>query len=190
MAGVTGFAFTKQPLVILLTIKNYRTVYLAASARELPNVNGGLKTRASVSRFDTRHEPLESILSTGAELKVYGRARRHRAASWLHERAGRRHAAALHRALFSALAVTIDAAAIALSSIVVGIAYHSVYYGVGGMFDMFAAIGLSVRRPVRHLQRVEPGIRDRELSQLRHQRTARDPGLECDILYDACRLLL
>ena len=91
-----------------------------------------------------RLETLESVLSTGADLKDYGKARRRRVTSWLHERAGRRHAAALHRALFSALAVSIDAAAIALSSIVVGIVYHSVYYGVGGMFDMFAAIGLSV----------------------------------------------
>jgi Undecaprenyl-phosphate glucose phosphotransferase len=98
-----------------------------------------------VSRFGTSVvQARESVLSTGIELHDFEPTRRRRPLS---RRTGARLAArstTLSRALFTTLAIAADTVTITVSSIVVGIVYHQAYFGVGGMFETFAALGLSV----------------------------------------------
>ena len=84
-------------------------------------------------------------MSTGdIGLKDIVKTRRRRAASPFHEWMARRSTTAFSRALFTALTIGADVVTITLSGIVTGIAYHTIYYHVGGMFETFAALGVSV----------------------------------------------
>ena len=88
---------------------------------------------------------MESVLSTGdIGLKAPLRARRRRASVSLNEWAAWRRSTAFVRVRFSAVAAALDASAITSSALAVGISYHIFYYHVGGMFDIFAALGLSM----------------------------------------------
>ena len=84
-------------------------------------------------------------MSTGdVGLKDFLKRRRRRGATLFHDRTARRPRTAISRALFSVLSIAADVVAITLSAIVTGIAYHDLYYHVGGMFQTFAALGISV----------------------------------------------
>lgn len=51
------------------------------------------------------------------------------------------------RAAFTSLAIALDVVTITASALASGIAYHTLYYHVGGMFRTFAALGLAVSLP-------------------------------------------
>ncbi len=130
---------------VFINYKNYRTVYFRPSAHQLRLLKQDLKQTFDVSRFGTpAFERWESVLTTGFELRDFDKTRRRR--PWSRRvgaRAGKR-STAVSRALFTVLAIAADAITITISSIVVGIVYHQSFYGVGGMFEIFAALGLSV----------------------------------------------
>ena len=83
-------------------------------------------------------------MSTGdVGLKSIVKTRRRRVAAFADwARPGRRSAAS--RAFFVAMAIGIDIVTITASALAAGIAYHSAYYHVSGMFQTFAALGLAV----------------------------------------------
>ena len=55
-----------------------------------------------------------------------------------------RRSTAFYRIIFTGTSIFADVVTITGSSLVAGIAYHTLYYHIGGMFETFAALGLSV----------------------------------------------
>jgi Undecaprenyl-phosphate glucose phosphotransferase len=76
--------------------------------------------------------------------KTHSRLRHGRTASTLREWSSRWRATAFVRARFSFFAAIVDIAAITMSAIGVGVAYHGLFYHVGGLATDFAELGLFI----------------------------------------------
>lgn len=85
----------------------------------------------------------ESVLSTeDLELGEPLGPKRSRSPFVLRQACARPRTTAFMRARFAVLAALVDAFAITISALAVGVVYHAVYYHVGGEAEPFAALGL------------------------------------------------